>query len=145
MIYWNVNLICVSPALKISRMVRSMIYCNLWICKLKNFYVWMMCNEVNVVCHSMISGCSLYRWSVTIMNCSCGGYIYPGVATLSGLCMNCNDSSCSVFKNENVISIGFAYLSLHSGVLNLIWRDDFWEVCDESLGFLKEESCVDSP
>ena len=145
MIYWDMNLICLSPASEISRKVGSVIYCNLWICKLKNFYVWMICNVVNVVCHNIINNCSLYRWSVIIMNCTCGGCIYPGVVTLSSLCMNCDDSSCNVFKNEIAIWIGFTHLCLHGGVLNLIWHDNFWEVCDELLGFLKEASCVNNP
>ena len=44
-----------------------------------------------------------------------------------------------------VSKIGFACLLLHSDVLNLIWHGDFWEVCDELLGFPKEVSCVDNP
>ena len=55
-----------------------------------------------------------------------------------------DDSSCDVFKNEIAIWIGFNCLCLHGGVLNLIWHGDFWEVYDESLGFLKEVSCVDN-
>ena len=40
MICWNVNLIHASLALKICRMVVSMIYYNLWSGKLKNSYAW---------------------------------------------------------------------------------------------------------
>ena len=53
------NLICENPALKISRKVMNVIYCDLWICKLKSFCVWMICD---VVCHSVINSCSLYKW-----------------------------------------------------------------------------------
>ena len=134
----NVNLICLSPALKIGRMVMTVIYCDLSIGKLKNFYVWMICNVVDLVCHSEIDGCSLYRWSVIIVSCSCGSCIYPSVVTLNSPCMNCNNSSCNVFKNEIVIWISFNCLCLHGSVLNLIWHGNFWEVCDESVGFMKE-------
>ena len=34
-----------------------------------------------------------YNWSVSIMSYSCGGCEYPDVVTLSGLCMNYEDSS----------------------------------------------------
>ena len=70
-ICWNGNMICVSPALKIGRKVINMIYCDLEIGKLKNFYVWMICNVVNVVCCGTINGCNLYRWSVSVMSCPC--------------------------------------------------------------------------
>ena len=83
MICWYVDLICVSPALKIGGMVMTVIYCDVWIGKLKNFYACMICNVVDVVCHGGIDGCGLYRWSEIVMSCSCGGCIYPCVMTLS--------------------------------------------------------------
>ena len=133
--------------LKIGRMFVSVIYCELWSGKLKNFCVWMICDVVNVVCHGEIDGCNLYRWDVSIMSCSCGSCIYPDVITLSSLCMNHDDSSCEVCENKIVIWIDFVCPGLHSGALNFIWHGDFWEVwvCDESLGFLIEISCVDNP
>ena len=71
-----------SLTLKICRMVLSVIYCDLWSGKL-NFYAWMDCDVVDVVCDSEIDGCSLYRWSMSIMSCSCGGCIYPSVVTMT--------------------------------------------------------------
>ena len=64
MICWNVNLICVSLTSKIGRMVISAwLYCDIWSGRLKNFYVWMISdNVVDVVCHGKINGCNLYRW-----------------------------------------------------------------------------------
>ena len=144
MICWRGNLIYMNPALKISRMV--MTHSNLWIDNLRSFYVWMMiCNVVDVVCQSEINCCGLYRWSMIIVSCSCGGCICPSVLIYSGLCRNYNDSSCNVFKNEAVIWISFTGLCLCGGVLNLIWHGNLWEVCGELLGFLKEASCVDNP
>ena len=120
MICWNVNFICASLALKIGRMVVSMTYCDLWSGNLKNLHVWMICDEAIVVCHGKINGCNLYRWSMSIMSCSCGGCNYPDVVTLSDLCMNCDDSSCTVCKNEIVTWIDFTCPCIHSGALNLI-------------------------
>ena len=76
---WIVNLIYVIHALKICRMVVNVTYCNLWINNLKSFYVWMICNVNDVVCHGEVNGCGLYRWSEIIMSCSCGGCICPSV------------------------------------------------------------------
>ena len=59
--------------------------------------------------------------------------------------MNCDGLSYDVFKNETVIWISFAGLCLHGGVLNSFWHGDSCEVCSESLEFLKEVFCVDSP
>ena len=50
----------VNLALKICRMNVNMIYYDCWSGKLKNSYVWMICNGVGVVCHSGIYGCNLY-------------------------------------------------------------------------------------
>ena len=147
MICWNVNLIYVSLALKIFRMVMSMISCNLWSGKLKNFYVLMIYNVVSVVCHERIDGCNLCRWSMSVMSCSCGGCMYPSFVTLSSLCMNHDGSGCNVCGNEIVIWISFACPCLHGGVMNLIWHGSFFEVWvgDDLLGFLREVSCVDNP
>ena len=60
MICWSVNLIYMGPALKISMMVVNVTYCNLCIGNLKSFYVWMICNVVDVVCLSEVDGCDLY-------------------------------------------------------------------------------------
>ena len=57
-ICWSVNLFYISPALKVSRMVVNVTYCNLWIDELKYFCVWIICNEVNVVNHGKVNGCS---------------------------------------------------------------------------------------
>ena len=124
MICWNVNLIYASLTLMIYRMLMSMIYCNLQSGKLKNFYLWMICHEVNVVC-GVIDGCSLYRWSVSVVSCSCGGCNYPNDVTLSSLCVNCGNSSCNVCKNKIVIWINFACPCLYGGALNLIWHSNF--------------------
>ena len=141
----SVNLIYVNPALKIGRMVMNMTYCDLWIDNLKIFYVWMICNVVDVVCHGEFDGYGLYRWNTVVMSCFCGGCIYPGAVIWSGLCRNHNDSSFDVFKSVTMIWVGFACLCLHSGVLNLIWHGDSCEICVELLEFLKEVSCVDNP
>ena len=140
-----VNLIYRFHAWKICRMVMNVTYCNLWIDNLKSFYVWMVCNVVNVVCHGEVDGCGLYSWSKIIVSCSCGGCVYPSVVIKSSLYRNCDDSICDVFKSETVIWIGFVCLYHHSGASNLIWHGGFCEVCYESLWFLKEVSCVDSP
>ena len=147
MICWNVNLICVSLTLKIYRMVVNVIYCNLWSGRLKNFYVWMICDEANMVHHSEINGCKLYRWSVSIMSCSCGGCNYPNVCDLEQPLYELWWLSCNVCKNGIVTWINFACPCLHSGVMNLIWHGGFWKVWfgDDLLGFLKEVSCVGNP
>ena len=79
MICWSVNLIYMSPSLKISRMVVNVTYCDLWIDNLKSLYVWMICNVVDMVCHGKVDGCGLHSWSVIVVSCSCGGCIYPSV------------------------------------------------------------------
>ena len=128
MICWNVNVTCVNLTLMICRMVMSVIYCNLWSGEQKIFYMQLICNEGNVVCHSEIYGCNLYRWSMSIVSCSGGGCNYPDVVTLNGLCMNHDDSSCDVCKIEVVIWIDLACPCLHGGVVNLIWHGSFYEV-----------------
>ena len=100
----------------------SVIYCDLWSGKLKNFYVWMICDEVGVVCHGRIDGCNL---CCELLWCGCD---YPDVLTVSGLCMNHDDSSCNVCENEIVIWNDFAYPCLHGGALNLTWNGTFCEV-----------------
>ena len=42
-ICWSVDLIYMSLALKIGRMVMNVTYCYLWIDNLKSFYIWTMC------------------------------------------------------------------------------------------------------
>ena len=58
------------------------IYCNLWSGRLKNVYVWMICNEVSAVCCGEIDGCNPYRWTMSVMSCSCAVYDYPDVCDL---------------------------------------------------------------
>ena len=60
MICWSVNVTYANLTFRHCRMDVNMIYYNLWSGKLENFYVWMICNEVSMVCHSRIEGCNLY-------------------------------------------------------------------------------------
>ena len=92
-------------------------------------------------------GCNLYVLGISVMSYSWGGCNYPYVMTWSGLCMNCNDSSCGVCENEVVIWNDFTCFCLHSGALNLIWHGGFYEVWvgDVFLGLPKEVSCVGNP
>ena len=53
----------------------NVIYYDLWSGSLMNFYVWMFCNEVSVVCHSGIDGCNFYMWSLNDIS-------YSGVAAI---------------------------------------------------------------
>ena len=60
-------------------MVMNVTYCDLWIDNLKSFYVWIICDVNDAVCHGKVYGCGLYGLSRIVVNCFCGGYIYPGV------------------------------------------------------------------
>ena len=73
------NLIYVTPVFKIGRMVMKVTYCNLWIDNMKSFYVWMICNVVDVLCCGKINCCGLYRGSMIIVGCSYGGCVYTSV------------------------------------------------------------------
>ena len=147
MICCNVNVTCANLILKICRMDVNVIYYDPWIGKLKNFYVWMFCNEVGVVCHGGIDGCNLYMWSLSMVRYSWGGCNYPYVVTWSRLCMNHDDLSCDVCKTEIVIWNYFACPCPTGGASNLIWHGSFCEVWvgDVFQGFPKEVSCVDNP
>ena len=128
-------------------MVMIVIYCNLWSSKQKSFYVWMIYEEVNVVCHSEIDGCNLYRWSVGIVSYSCGVCGYSNVVTLNNLCMNHDDLSCNVCETEIVSEVDFTCPCLHGSVVNMILHGGCCEIWvgDDLVGFLKEVSCVDNP
>ena len=88
--------------------------------KLRNFYVWMNCDVVNVVCHGEINGCNPYRWSVSIMSCSCGGCNYSNVVTLSSLYMNCDDSRLWCLQKWDCdLDLTSPIPPLHGGVCEL--------------------------
>ena len=77
--YWNMNLICMIHALRISGMVMSVTYYNLRIDNLRSCNVQMICAAIGVVCLSEVCGCVLCGLSEFVVSCSCGGCIYPGV------------------------------------------------------------------
>ena len=65
-------------ALKIGRMVMSVIYYNLGINNLKSCDVWMICNVTDVVWHGRVCSCVLSVLSETIMSCLHGSCVCPG-------------------------------------------------------------------
>ena len=94
------------------------------------FYVWMICNEVNVVCHGRIDGCKSL-----CVECECHEPLqvwlcnYPYVMTWSGLCMNHDDlTSSDACKSKIVIWNGITCPCLHGGASNLIWHGGFCAV-----------------
>ena len=76
---WSMNLICMSHALKIGRIVVSVTYCDLRINNLKSCNVWMIYNVTDVVCHGKVCGCVLFGLGEIIMSYFCSGCIYLGV------------------------------------------------------------------
>ena len=76
MICWSVSVTYANLILRICRMDMNVIYYDLWSGKLRNFYVWMICDEAVVVCCVRINDCNLYMWSVSIVSYS------PGVAVI---------------------------------------------------------------
>ena len=64
----------------------NVIYFDPWSGRLMDFYVWMICGEVGVVCHSSIDVCNPCMWSMNIMTYSWVAAIipmlWPGVASV---------------------------------------------------------------
>ena len=86
------NVIYVIHALKISRIIVSVTYCDLRIDNLKSCNVWTSCNVTGVVCHSDFCGSVLCGLSDSVMSHFCGGCTYLNVVIYSGLYANCDDS-----------------------------------------------------
>ena len=77
--YCSMDLTFVIHALKISKMVLSVTYCNLGINNPKSCDVWMICDVTSMVYHGEICGCVLCGLSEINMSCFCGGCVYPSV------------------------------------------------------------------
>ena len=98
MICWSVSVTYVNLIWRICRMDVNVSDFSLWSGMMMSFCVWMICNEVNVVCCSRINGYNSCMLNLSIMSYLWGGGNYPYVVTWNGLFMNHDDLSCSVCK-----------------------------------------------
>ena len=76
---WTMSLACRIHALKISRMVTSVTFYDLWFDSPKTCNVRMICNMTDPVCHGGVCSCVLCMLSEIIVSYFCGSCVCPSV------------------------------------------------------------------